>query len=551
MQAGLFVGFFLFGFGCRFRVFRTAASALAFCLCVVRFVFRHFDEVFFFAERNGCVYGCRRQTFVIFGFGFVLVDFVENRVSGDTEDKCGCYGSDGDIVHDFAVACDFVRNSDAESADTGNEYCADDEEVFVFAEVDVFEHLKTADCDETVKSEANAAHYAGRNGLQQAHDGAEEGQHYAHAGGYEDGSDGCVAGDCDAAYGFTVSGVGADTENRTHNGADAVAEQSAFESGFAFDEVAVDDGAEVLVVCDVFRKDDECNGDKRECDFGNTLSVENDCFGICGNGARFARDDFFDCFDECEIGVVEESGDADEGTVRINKVVDDVREVDYLELFHVERVTERGEYSRKCVSCADTDDEGYELEGFVFLLSGADYDGKEGHKTAKQCNEVVAGVDGCGRRFDHIAHCVCGKRKTDECDGGADDDGRHEFGDPFGAREVNDDCKNYVNETREYSTEDYSEVSEGKRAAESGEESKGAAEEYGAFAAGEQQIDQRADACAEDSGGNLRGQTDDGRHRNSSCEYSKQLLNGEYEQFAKRRFVIDVVNEFHLYILPE
>ena len=76
-----------------------------------------------------------------------------------------------------------IGDLDRQPADARDEDGADDKEVLVLAEVDVLEHLETADGDEAVESEAHAAHDRCGDGLQKRHDGGEEGEHHAHDGG--------------------------------------------------------------------------------------------------------------------------------------------------------------------------------------------------------------------------------------------------------------------------------------------------------------------------------------------------------------------------------
>ena len=149
------------------------------------------------------------------------------------------------------------------------------------------------------------------------------------------------ARDRDAAHGFAVSGVGADAEHGAGDGAYAVAEKSALESGFALDEVAADDGAQVLVVCDVLREHDQRDGDERKRDFRDALSVEQHrLHGFAGGvlvcDVGRAVDDLLYALDEREVGIVEERGHADEVARLVHEVVHQRAEVHYLEIVHVE-----------------------------------------------------------------------------------------------------------------------------------------------------------------------------------------------------------------------
>ena len=299
------------------------------------------------------------------------------------------------------------------------------------------------------------------------------------------------------------------------------------------------------MVGDVLGEHDERNGDKREGDFRHALTVEQN--GVFNSGLPV--DDFLDCFDEGEVGVVEERGHARELAV-FDEVVDEGREVDYLEVVDIESVAERREDCRGDIARADTENEGDELKGFSLLLGGAHNDGEERHEAAQQSDEVITAVDGVGVGFGDIAHSAAGEGQADECDGGPDDDGGHKFAHPLGAREVNDYGDYDIDETSEDGADDDAEIAERHCARQRVDERKGAAEEDGALEAREEQIDERTDAGAENGGGDLRRQPDDGRHRYGRGKDCEQLLNGKNEQFAYRRFVVDVVDEFHSCILP-
>ena len=86
-----------------------------------------------------------------------------NDIHDDAEDKCTGDGGN----------CDLTEGK-CHTADAGNENNSDDEEVFVFAEVNVLNHLETRYRNEAVKRHAHAAHYAGRNGCEEGHERSKE-----------------------------------------------------------------------------------------------------------------------------------------------------------------------------------------------------------------------------------------------------------------------------------------------------------------------------------------------------------------------------------------
>lgn len=224
------------------------------------------------------------------------------------------------------------------------------------------------------------------------------------------------------------------------------------------------------MVCDVFCKDDECDGHECKHNFADARPSER-----CGDAARcclnsladVARDEFFDCFDESEVGIRKECLNfvacACCCVAERCKVVDKGLPVDYLEIFDVEAVSENREEGSHDVACADADDERDKASHLEFLLSGANADGDERHKTAEECDKVVASVDGCAACRDDVTHCVACKRKSDDCDGRSDDDRGHEFRHPFAACKLDDYCQNHVNETCKDTTENDSAISECQR----------------------------------------------------------------------------------------
>ena len=58
-----------------------------------------------------------------------------------------------------------LAEGEGKTADTGNQDYGNNEEVAVFFEVNIFDHLKTGNGDEAVKSHADTAHDAARNGV--------------------------------------------------------------------------------------------------------------------------------------------------------------------------------------------------------------------------------------------------------------------------------------------------------------------------------------------------------------------------------------------------
>ena len=145
-------------------------------------------------------------------------------------------------------------------------------------------------------------------------------------------------------------------------------------------------------------------------------------------------------------------------------------EVDYLESIVAGYKTENGEQGRYKVTCEDSDDEGNHLQHRL-TEEGAEHRDSQSDEAADDAD--ISGSSGgvAGQIADGIA---C-QRKSDDCDGRSDDNCRHELIDPFDTDCFDDDCKHGT------------------------EESEGASKEDRAGELGEEQVDQRADACTEQS----------------------------------------------------
>ena len=437
---------------------------------------------------------------------------VAEEVCEYTEDESAGNGSDGD----FAECND-------ESADAGDEDDGSGEEVSVVAEVNGLKHLETGYRDEAVKGYAYAAHYAGRNGCEEGGERSHESGEDGEDGGSEYGNDGSVAGNSYAAYGFTVSGVGAAAEESACDGADAVAEKSSVKTGI-FKKVLTDDGGKILVVCDMFRKYDECNGN-----VGN------------GDGADIGSVD---------IGKSFESGDESEVGKPLH-IFEEVK-IDNAESVAFSGDADDGEDSGNDIAAEDTEHERYHFCHFL-SVNGEEHNGEESNETADKCNVNGSGgniVNGVAA-FLEIADGVAGKRKSDDGNGRSDNYCGHEFCDPLDAAEFNYDGNDNVNETCEESAEKKSGIAccRGNRAGKSGahgaEESKGASEEDGAVEFGEAKVNECADACSEEGCGLGHSVADDGGNGNGGCEDGEELLECKDEYLPELGLVFYAVNEVH------
>ena len=130
-----------------------------------------------------------------------------------------------------------------------------------------------------------------------------------------------------------------------------------------------------------------------------------------------------------------------------------------------------GEDSRDSVAGEDADDERDELN-HLLAEDGAEHCHEESDETADDSD-----IDACGRlavdcigAFLEVAYSVACERKSDYSDGGSDNGGGHELIDPADTGNLDSYCYNNIDETREHSAENQSEIAErnGGSACESG-----------------------------------------------------------------------------------
>ena len=156
-----------------------------------------------------------------------------------------------------------------------------------------------------------------------------------------------------------------------------------------------------------------------------------------------------------------------------------------------------------------------------------------------------------------IADRVTGQRQADDRNRRPDDDRGHQLVDPRHTGDLYDQRDHDIHQTGEQRTEHQTEVAElrvrrtggGHRTGEGREhradECERAAEEHRAAEFGEQQIDDRADACAEQRGGLLHPVADDRRHGDGRRQDRQQLLEREHDQATELGLIADVVDQFH------
>ena len=298
-------------------------------------------------------------------------------------------------------------------------------------------------------------------------------------------------------------------------------------------QILVDDSGEILVVSDVL-------GEHHEGDWHI--------------GNRYRRDvaagKFFDAL-ECR----------DEGEVRDREErhVMEHAEVDDLQGGVVGGVADDREDRRNQVAREDAQNEGDELHHFL-AVGGAEHDSEQRHKTADQANiGACHGVAFCIQHFSErqIADGVACQRKTDDGNGGPDNDRRHQLVDPFDTGKFHDHGDHNIDKAGKECADQQSEVAElnarnrtGKRCQHGTDESERTAEEDGAAEFGEQQIDDGSHTGAEQRSGLLHAVADNGGHRDGRRQDRQQLLEGEDDQLPEFGLVVDTIGEFHVAIPP-
>ena len=255
--------------------------------------------------------------------------------------------------------------------------------------------------------------------------------------------------------------------------------------------------------------------------------------------------------EEGEGGDLEEGGDGH--AVRNQRA--ERAEVADLQRVDAGRIADDGEDGRDAVAREDADDERDQARALL-AVGRAQRDGDERDEAAEDRDQVGAASVGLLQILDGVAR----EGQTDDGDRGPDDDGGHEPVDPFHADEPDDERDHDIHQTGQRRAEDEAEIADGhagrtgKRSGHGADEREGRAEEHGALFPGEEDVDERADAGAEQRGcgvhgvraGETRIAVDDERH-NERCRHDgEQLLDGEDDQLAELRLVFYVVDEFHV-----
>ena len=98
---------------------------------------------------------------------FILSGFRYDNVYDDTENKRASDSCDG-----------YFADSHCHTSDTRNKDNGCGEEVSVLLEIYLLDHLKSRYGDKAVESDANAAHYAAGNGIEECYERRHEGDEH-------------------------------------------------------------------------------------------------------------------------------------------------------------------------------------------------------------------------------------------------------------------------------------------------------------------------------------------------------------------------------------
>ena len=304
-----------------------------------------------------------RLVLLLIGVLFFTLAAIEDHVHQNAQNESGGDGADFDngILN--------VAELQGQSADAAHQDGGHNEQVAVVTQVNRLQHLEAGYSDEAVQSDADTAGDAGRNGVDESGEGAEEGQNDAVDGGDHDGGNGSVAGDGHAADRLTIGGVGAAAEDGADDGTGAVAHQSAVQTGIG-DQIAVDDGTQVLMVGNMFRQGYE----------GNRSEQHEDADHITDAGDAVGN----------LTGVIAHTEEAQEGEVGHleNLHIVKGRQVDDLESGAIGSIADQGKDQTDDVSGQDTYDEGDHLQALASLY-GSPHSHTESKDTQRDVNQAV------------------------------------------------------------------------------------------------------------------------------------------------------------------
>ena len=240
---------------------------------------------------------------------------------------------------------------------------------------------------------------------------------------------------------------------------------------------------------------------------------------------------------------------AQEGEFRNLKDLHAVKggQVDDLQGLAAGGFADEGQRQRDGVGAQDADDEGNQLHA-LGALHGSEHRDEEGQQADEDVHQavVIGGNGGVGQ----VVHGAAAQGQTDQRHGGADDHGGQQLVDPAGAGGLDDQGDEDVHQAGEDRAQEDAHVTESGGADQGRDEGKGAAQEYGAFELGHQQIEQRAEARAAQRGrlahvlGAAAGIHQHG-HQQRGRHNGQHLLESVHQILADRGLVVNVIHQFH------
>jgi len=444
----------------------------------------------------------------------------EQSVGQDAEDQSA--GDVGDVD---------LANTQCHAANAGDQNRGNGEQIAVFIEIHLLDHLQAGNSDKAVERDTDTTHDAAGNGIQERHEGAKEGDGQTHDGSGSDGDDGCVAGDSHAANGLTISGIGAAAEDSAGHGADTIAQQGAVQTGI-LQQILTNDGRQVFMVSKMLGKHHEGHGNVCHGHGSNIIAVE---LLHALHGGK-----------EGELGH------------RKNLHVLKESEVDHLQCIVAGNIADDGENGSYSIAGENTNDKGNEFDHLLAVGGNQNHHKQSNHGADQRHpdtgihNKVGRNAECCFRAVrENIVDGGTGQRKANECNGGTDDGGGHDLVDPLNAGKLNGHSNSHVHKACKSSTDNQTRIAQrhGHAAGEScqhgADKGKGRAQKHGAAEFGEELVNNGADARTKEGCRCGHIIAHNGGNGDGSRQNGQKLLDGEYDELSEFGFVLNAVDQIH------
>ena len=205
--------------------------------------------------------------------------------------------------------------------------------------VNLLNHLQTRNSDKSVKSHANAAHYARGDRVNECNEGRKEGDSDSRNCSCYDSNNGCVTGDCYTTNRLAVCGVGTSAEHSTYHRAYTVTKKGSVKAGI-LEKILLDDGGNVLVVSNMLCKYNESNGSVCYCNGCDVCAVKLIKSAKCVEECKFGKG--YEGFNAYAVGNESLKGGEIDNLKRINSC----------------SVSDKSENNRNCIAGENTYNEG-------------------------------------------------------------------------------------------------------------------------------------------------------------------------------------------------